>query len=97
MNRCANACHHILPVILPTAFGPLFDFGYFSLDWAYDSPETNIMEAEATLILSGAYLGFMPEHHASAWVAAGKMEARWSRQILGHDAPRASRFWTVHS
>lgn len=33
----------------------------------------DIMEAGATLILSGAYLGYLPEHYASPWVAAGKL------------------------
>jgi hypothetical protein len=55
------------------ASGPLFDFGYISLDWAYDNPETNIMEAGATLILCGAYLGFLPEHYASPWVCRGRL------------------------
>jgi DNA-binding transcriptional LysR family regulator len=33
----------------------------------------DIMEAEATLILSGAYIGYLPEHFASQWVAAGRL------------------------
>jgi hypothetical protein len=31
------------------------------------------MEAGATLILSDAYLGFLPEHYASPWAAAGRI------------------------
>jgi DNA-binding transcriptional LysR family regulator len=33
----------------------------------------DIMEAEATLILSGAYVGYLPEHFAAPWVAAGRL------------------------
>lgn len=32
-------------------------------------------EAVATLILSGAFLGFLPEHYAASFVAAGRMRA----------------------
>jgi LysR family transcriptional regulator, transcriptional activator for bauABCD operon len=32
-------------------------------------------EAVATLILSGAFLGFLPEHYAASFVAAGQMRA----------------------
>lgn len=31
------------------------------------------MESEATLILSGAFLGYLPEHYATPWVAAGAL------------------------
>jgi DNA-binding transcriptional LysR family regulator len=33
------------------------------------------MEAQATLILSGAYLGYLPAHFAAHWVAQGKMRS----------------------
>lgn len=33
------------------------------------------MEAEAHLILSGCYIGFLPEHFAAGFVAAGRMQA----------------------
>jgi len=32
-----------------------------------------IMEAQAILILSGSYLGFLPEHYAAPWVAEGRL------------------------
>jgi len=31
------------------------------------------MEAAAMLVLSGGYIGFLPEHYAAAWVARGEM------------------------
>lgn len=33
------------------------------------------MESEALLILSGAFLGYLPEHYAARWVALGQMRA----------------------
>ncbi|WP_329046063.1 LysR family transcriptional regulator [Pseudomonas aeruginosa] len=33
------------------------------------------MEAIATMILSGTYIGYLPTHYASAWVASGKLRA----------------------
>ncbi|SMF36162.1 DNA-binding transcriptional regulator, LysR family [Tistlia consotensis] len=33
------------------------------------------MEAQATLVLSGAYLGFLPDHFAAQWVRQGRMRA----------------------
>ena len=33
------------------------------------------MEAEARLILSGAFLGYLPEHYAQQFVDAGRMRA----------------------
>ena len=33
------------------------------------------MEAEARLILSGAFLGYLPEHYASRLVAEGRLRA----------------------
>ncbi len=33
------------------------------------------MESEAILILSGAFLGYLPDHYAQPWVAAGQMRA----------------------
>ncbi len=35
----------------------------------------NDMESEARLILSGAYLGYLPEHYARGWVAEGRLRA----------------------
>lgn len=43
------------------------------------------IEAQALLILSGAYIGFLPTHYAAQWVANGKM-----RQI---DPERFSSLW----
>lgn len=33
------------------------------------------MEAQATLILSGAYIGFLPDHYAATWVAGGHLRS----------------------
>jgi DNA-binding transcriptional LysR family regulator len=33
----------------------------------------DIMEAQAILILCGAYLGYLPDHYAAMWVAQGRM------------------------
>jgi DNA-binding transcriptional LysR family regulator len=33
------------------------------------------MESEALLILSGAFLGYLPDHYAASWVAQGRMRA----------------------
>ncbi|MFY0990853.1 LysR family transcriptional regulator [Halomonas sp. C05BenzN] len=35
-------------------------------------------EGAAFLILTGAYLGFLPDHQAAPWVAAGRLRALWS-------------------
>ena len=32
------------------------------------------MEATAMLILSGGFIGFLPEHYAARWVASGEMK-----------------------
>ncbi|PWR24409.1 LysR family transcriptional regulator [Zavarzinia aquatilis] len=54
------------------------------------------MEAEARLILSGGFLGYLPEHYAAAFVAAGRLRSirpdLFSREQLfqiAHDPNRA--------
>ncbi|MFZ2870645.1 LysR family transcriptional regulator [Zavarzinia sp.] len=54
------------------------------------------MEAEARLILSGAFLGYLPEHYAASFVAAGRLRSirpdLFSREQLfqiAHDPNRA--------
>ena len=44
------------------------------------------MEAQATLILSGSYLGFLPEHYAAPWVAEGRLR-RLLPERLSYVAP----------
>lgn len=39
-------------------------------------------EAVATLVLSGAYLGFLPDHYAQGFVAAGRMRAVSCRTLF---------------
>jgi DNA-binding transcriptional LysR family regulator len=39
------------------------------------------MEAIATLLLSGTYIGYLPTHYAAAWVAAGKLRALQPEQL----------------
>lgn len=41
---------------------------------SYQASVENV-EAQAHLILSGAYIGFLPEHYAAPWVSAGQMRA----------------------
>ena len=38
-----------------------------------EAAAVEIMEAQATLILSGSYLGFLPEHYAAPWVAERRL------------------------
>jgi DNA-binding transcriptional LysR family regulator len=51
-----------------------------------EAAAVEIMEAQATLILSGAYLGFLPEHYAAAWVAEGRLR-RLLPERLSYSAP----------
>lgn len=44
------------------------------------------MEAQAMLILSGGYLGFLPEHYAAPWVAQGRLKALL-REATAYTAP----------
>ena len=46
------------------------------------------MEAQATLILSGAYLGYLPEHYAAAWEARGLLRPLLPDE-LAYEAPFA--------
>ena len=48
------------------------------------------MEAQATLILSGAYLGYLPEHYAAAWQARGLL-----RPLLPDELAYAAPFALV--
>lgn len=45
------------------------------------------MEAQVTLLLSGAYLGYLPEHYAAAWVREGVL-----RRLLPEQLSYASPF-----
>lgn len=45
------------------------------------------MEAQLTLLLSGAYLGYLPEHYAAAWVAEGRL-----RRLLPDELTYSSPF-----
>jgi DNA-binding transcriptional LysR family regulator len=44
------------------------------------------MEAQAILILSGAYLGYLPQHYAASWVAQGLLRPLLPDE-LGYEAP----------
>ena len=46
------------------------------------------MEAQAILILSGAYLGYLPEHYAAGWQARGRVRSLLPEE-LAYDAPFA--------
>jgi DNA-binding transcriptional LysR family regulator len=39
------------------------------------------MEAQAILILSGAYLGYLPEHYAAGWQAQGFVRSLLPEQL----------------
>lgn len=46
-----------------------------------EAAAVEIMEAQATLILSGAYLGYLPEHYAASWVAEGRLRRLLPEQL----------------
>lgn len=46
-----------------------------------EAAAVDIMEAQATLILSGAYLGYLPEHYAALWVAQGRLKPLMTEQL----------------
>lgn len=48
------------------------------------------LEAAATLILTGAYVGFLPEHYAAPWLRDGRLVALWPNRFR-----RYSRFHLV--
>lgn len=49
------------------------------------------MESEAQLILSGAYLGYLPEHYAARWVAEGRMRSI-RPDLFAYSAPFQAAF-----
>lgn len=51
-----------------------------------EAASVEIMEAQAILILSGSYLGFLPEHYAAPWVAEGRLR-RLLPERLSYVAP----------
>lgn len=53
---------------------------------ARGSATVNNMEAAAQLILSGEYVGYLPQHYAAQWVAAGRMKALMPAELT-YDAP----------
>jgi DNA-binding transcriptional LysR family regulator len=55
---------------------------------AREAASVDVMEAQAILILSGAYLGYLPEHYAASWVAAGRLRCLLPEEI-GYVAPFA--------
>ncbi|HXV24364.1 MAG TPA: LysR family transcriptional regulator [Alphaproteobacteria bacterium] len=46
-----------------------------------EAAAVDIMEAQATLILSGAYLGYLPEHYAALWLAQGRLKPLMTDQL----------------
>lgn len=51
-----------------------------------EAAAVEIMEAQATLILSGAYLGFLPEHYAAPWATEGRLR-QLLPETLSYSAP----------
>ena len=46
-----------------------------------EAAAVDTMEAQAMLILSGAYLGYLPEHYAESWVAEGRLRRLLPEQL----------------
>ncbi len=80
----------ITPAVL--ARYPVVARGYWAtrdvrhLNSERQTANVNNMEAGARLILSGAYLGYLPEHYAQGWVQAKQMRAVLPQE-LGYVAP----------
>ena len=52
----------------------------------HEAAAVDNMEAQATLILSGAYLGYLPAHYAANWVAGSSMRSLLP-DMLAYEAP----------
>jgi LysR family transcriptional regulator, transcriptional activator for bauABCD operon len=46
-----------------------------------EAASVDIMEAQAMLILSGAYLGYLPQHYAASWVSENRLRCLISGQL----------------
>jgi DNA-binding transcriptional LysR family regulator len=46
-----------------------------------EAAAVEFMEAQAILILSGSYLGYLPEHYAALWVSQGRLRALLPTQL----------------
>jgi DNA-binding transcriptional LysR family regulator len=53
-----------------------------------EAASVDSMEAQAIMILSGAYLGYLPEHYARAWEAQGRLRPLLPEE-LAYEAPFA--------
>ncbi|MEO1199151.1 MAG: LysR family transcriptional regulator [Pseudomonadota bacterium] len=52
-----------------------YDFDYEKLGVIREQAVVNSMEALLTLLLSGGYIGFLPDHYARSWVERGDLSA----------------------
>jgi LysR family transcriptional regulator, transcriptional activator for bauABCD operon len=65
---------------------PTPEINYFSTGAVRDGPIADNMEAAAILIMSGHYLGYLPQHYAAPYVAQGRLRAP-NEEFLKHDSP----------
>ncbi|MDR6287645.1 DNA-binding transcriptional LysR family regulator [Inquilinus ginsengisoli] len=72
--------------LITRGYWNLSDLTRLGLSEASAAATVDAMEAQAVLILSGGYLGFLPVHYAAPWVAAGRLRPLLP-DILDYDAP----------
>lgn len=59
--------------LITRGYWNLSDLARLGLSEASASATVDCMEAQAILILSGGYIGFLPAHYAAPWQAAGRL------------------------
>ncbi|MFE0753025.1 LysR family transcriptional regulator [Inquilinus sp. NPDC058860] len=72
--------------LITRGYWNLSDLTRLGLSEASAAATVDAMEAQAILVLSGGYLGFLPVHYAAGWVAEGRLRALLP-EILQYDAP----------
>jgi DNA-binding transcriptional LysR family regulator len=72
--------------LITRGYWNLSDLARLGLSEASASATVDCMEAQAILILSGGYIGFLPTHYAASWVAAGRLY-QLLPGLLSYDAP----------
>ncbi|MGO4126691.1 LysR family transcriptional regulator [Inquilinus sp. YAF38] len=72
--------------LITRGYWNLSDLGRLGLSEASAAATVDCMEAQAILILSGGYIGFLPTHYAAPWLAAGRLY-QLLPALLSYDAP----------
>ena len=72
--------------LITRGYWNLSDLTRLGLPEASAAATVDAMEAQAVLILSGGYLGFLPVHYAAPWEAEGRLRALLP-EMLQYDAP----------